>query len=70
MDAADEAKPRWVRITANMSLGAYDVAVASGHVVEPSWPDIAFQEIIKIAFRDKLIADRSHPVLQRLRGEI
>ena len=30
MDAADEAKSRWVRITANMSLGAYDVAVASG----------------------------------------
>src|SRR5271165_1735518 len=60
LDAADEAKSRWVRITANMSLGAYDVAVGSGLMAEPSWPDIAFQEIIKIAFRDKLIPDRSH----------
>jgi hypothetical protein len=70
MDAADEAKSRWVRITANMGLGAYDVAIASGLASEPSWPGLAFQEIIRIAFRDKMISDRSHPVLQRLRGEV
>ncbi len=70
MDAANEAKTRWVRITANMSLGAYEVAVASGQVAEPEWPDISFQEIIRIAFRDKMIDDWNHPVLRRLRGEI
>jgi hypothetical protein len=69
IDAADEAKSRWVRITANMSLGAYDVAVASGQIANPAWPDIAFQEIIKIAFRDSMISDWNHPVLKRLRGE-
>jgi hypothetical protein len=70
LDAADEAKSRWVRITANMSLGAYDVAVASGQLSDPSWPDVSFQEIIKIAFRDKMISDWNHPVLKRLRGEV
>ena len=70
LDAANEAKSRWVRITANMSLGAYDVAVASGQVGEPEWPGIAFQEIIKIAFRDKMISEWKHPVLRRLRGEV
>ena len=70
MDAANEAKTRWVRTTANMSLGAYDLAVASGQVAEPSWPDITFQEVIKIAFRDKMISDWNHPVLRRLRGEV
>jgi len=70
MDAADEAKSRWVRITANMSLGAYDVAVASGQVAAPEWPGIAFQEIIRIAFRDKMISDWNHPVLRRLRGDV
>ena len=70
MDAANEAGSRWVRITANMSLGAYDVAVASGQVAEPEWPKIGFQEIIKIAFRDKMISDWNHPVLRRLRGEV
>src|SRR5271157_42012 len=63
LDAADEAKARWVRVTANMSLGAYEVAVASGLEAEPEWPNLPFQQIIKIAFRDKLIDDWSHPVL-------
>jgi hypothetical protein len=70
LDAAEEAKSRWLRVTSNMSLGAYEVAVASGLAAEPSWPDLTFQEIIKIAFRDKMISDWSHPVLQRLRGEV
>jgi hypothetical protein len=68
--AADEARSGWVRITANMSLGAYDVAVATGQIDQPAWPDISLQEIIRIAFRDKMIDDWNHPVLQRLRGEV
>jgi hypothetical protein len=70
LDAADEAKSRWVRVTANLALGAYDVAVASGQVAEPAWPDLTFQQIIKIAFRDRMIDDWNHPVLRRLRGEV
>jgi hypothetical protein len=70
LDAANRAKAEWVRIKANMSLGAYDVAVAAGQAAEPAWPDIAFQEIIKIAFRDKMISEWEHPVLRRLRGEV
>jgi hypothetical protein len=70
LDAADEAKSHWVRLTANMSLGAYDVAIGSALMAEPSWPDITFQEIIRIAFRDKMISEWSHPVLKRLRGEV
>jgi hypothetical protein len=70
LDAADEAKSRWVRVTANMHLGAYDVAVASGQVAEPVWPDLSFQQIIRIAFRDRMIDDWDHPVLRRLRGEV
>ena len=70
MDAANEAGSQWVRITANMSLGAYDVAVAASQVAEPEWPNITFQEIIRIAFRDKMISEWKHPVLRRLRGEV
>jgi hypothetical protein len=70
MDAADEAKTRWVRVLADMSLGAYRVELATGRLPEPEWPDIRLQGIIDIAFRDKKISDRSHPVLQRLRGEV
>jgi hypothetical protein len=70
LDAAEESRRRWVRITANMGLGAYDVAVASGQMAEPEWPSLSFQEIIRIAFRDKMISDWDHPILRRLRGEV
>jgi hypothetical protein len=70
LDAADVAKSRWVRVTANMALGAYDVAVASGQVAEPVWPGLSLQEIVKIAFRDRMIDEWDHPVLRRLRGEV
>jgi hypothetical protein len=35
MDAAREAESRWTRVTANMSLQAYDITVAPGQVAEP-----------------------------------
>jgi hypothetical protein len=70
MDAADEAKTRWVRVTSNMHLGAYDVAVAPGIVTGPEWPDLTLQQIIKIAFRNNMIDTWDHSVLRRLRGEV
>jgi hypothetical protein len=70
MDAANEAQTQWVRVVSNMHLGAYELFVASGQIAEPVWPDITFQEIIKLAFRDKMISDWNHPVLKRLRGEM
>ena len=45
----------WVRVTANMSLGAYEIFEASGDLPEPVWPDFSFQEILKIAFRDRIV---------------
>lgn len=69
-EAANLAMKSWVRITANMSLGAYEVHQATGQLSEPDWPGIPFKDILKIAFQDKYIQDREHPVLRRLRGEV
>jgi hypothetical protein len=69
-EAAEHAMKRWVRITANMSLGAYEVFEATGDLPEPTWPDLAFSEILKIAFRDHIIEKADHPVVQRLRGAV
>ena len=70
LDAADLAKSQWVRVTSNTNLGAYEVSVATGILPEPVWPEVDLQKIIKIAFANKMISERSHPILQRLRGEI
>lgn len=69
-DAAIRAKQRWLRLIANMSLGAYEVYEAKGNIPEPEWPDLTFEEIINIAFKDRLINSLEHPVVRRLRGEI
>jgi hypothetical protein len=37
---------------------------------EPEWPEVPFGELLRIAFRDRLIESLDHPVLRRLRGEI
>lgn len=67
-DAAEEATKRWVRVSANMSLGAYELIVADGITIEPEWPDVSFQELIRIAFRERLVTSLDHPVVKRLRG--
>jgi hypothetical protein len=67
--AAEMATKRWVRVKANMNLGAYDVFEAGATIPEPIWPDLTFEQMLPIAFKDKLVNSFDHPVLKRLRGE-
>jgi hypothetical protein len=67
-EAAERAMKKWVRVTSSMSLGAYEIFEASGDLPEPGWPDISFEEILKIAFRERLVDRADHPLVQRLRG--
>ena len=67
-EAAERAMQYWLRVAANMSLGAYEMSVATGNLPEPAWPDLPFDEILKIAFRDHIIDHADHPLVKRLRG--
>ena len=67
---AERAMKKWVRVTANKSLGAYEIREATGELPEPDWPAFSFDEILKIAFRDHIVDRVDHPLLQRLRGEL
>ena len=69
-DAVKQAEDNWVRVVANLNLGAYEVRQASAIINEPEWPTLTFLEIINIAFRDRYISDPNHIVLRQLRGEI
>jgi hypothetical protein len=69
LEAAERATKRWVRVAANMALGAYDVFEAGGQLGEPDWPTMPFKDLLRIAFRDRFIDNRDHSVLRRLRGE-
>jgi hypothetical protein len=69
LEAITLATKGWVRIAANMSLGAYEVFTANGQLAEPTWPEVPLRELLRIAFKDRFVNSLDHPVLRRLRGE-
>ena len=69
IEVVQRAGKGWVRVQANMSLGAYEVWDTTAPIPEPDWPDTPFKDLLRIAFRDRFITALDHPVLKRLRGE-
>lgn len=69
-EAAERAMERWIRVTANMNLGAYEITEATAKMPDPEWPaEYTFHDMLRIGFRDRIINSLDHPVLKRLRGE-
>jgi hypothetical protein len=67
-DAAERAIKSWIRVKADMDLGAYVPYEAAGSIPDPEWPAVSFRELLRIAFRDRLVDRLDHPVIKRLRG--
>jgi len=70
LEAAARAKSKWVRMAADMSLGGYRVYEAQGQLDEPEWPSQTFNELLEIAFKNKVIEGEDHPVFNKLLGRI
>ncbi len=69
MVAATKAEKQWTRRTWVPEGRTHRILVATNLSEEPAWPDISFQKILKIAFKDSYIQNQNHPVLNRLRGD-
>jgi hypothetical protein len=65
---AELAKTKWVRMAADMALGGYRLYQAEGELSEPVWPDKPLEEMMQIAFRDRIVDSENHPVIRKLRG--
>ena len=65
---AEVAMTKWIRIKPNMSLGAYDRFETTVVIPDPEWPDLPFNEILRIAFRDRVITSLDHIVVKQLLG--
>jgi hypothetical protein len=68
--ASNAAKVDWVRVISNMSKKEYEVLRAKGPLAEPAWPKETFNELLKIAFKDRWIDSLDHEILRQLRGEV
>ena len=71
-EAAEKAICKWVRVKANMSLGAYELWEAENKALsEPEWPEETYNELLRIAFRQEgIISNPEHPIVKKLRGLI
>jgi hypothetical protein len=67
-EAAELAMTRWIKIKANMTLGAYEIFEAAATIPKPEWPSVRYQELLRIGFHDRLTNRLNHPVVQRLHG--
>jgi hypothetical protein len=68
MEAAEHAMKRWLRVKANMALGAYEMFEAAGTIPDPEWPEVTFQHLLRTAFLHQYVDRLDHPVIDRLRG--
>ena len=70
LEIAPIAMKNWVRVVSNNALGGYEPYIATADLPEPDWPDIGFEGLIKVAFKDRYIETPDHFVIQKLRGEL
>jgi len=66
--AVEMAETRWIRLSANMVRGGYDVFEAIGQLPEPQWPTESFETLLELGFRGRLITTEDHPLVQQLLG--
>ena len=68
--AVEQAKVKWLRISANMAIGGYDVYQAEAPLPDPEWPGDDIETLVRIAFRGKIITGLDHAIVQSLLGRI
>lgn len=68
---AAHAQQNWLRIVADMHLGANVMVPAAIDFGPPEWPTTPYQEIIWSAFKEEgFIRSPDHPAVRKLRGFI
>jgi hypothetical protein len=69
-EAAKKAENDWLKVVSDRAASCYVPHLAQGALPEPVWPDdLTLADLLKLAFRDRLIGDVDHPILRQLRGE-
>jgi hypothetical protein len=70
LDAAKRAEKHWISVRADMSLGAYQIFLATAELPEPEWPEHTFSELVRLGFKGLIVDAPDHPLIQQLTGAI
>ncbi len=65
-EIADMCKTEWLRVYAEG--GCYAYVRPNGKMPEPIWPEVSFGEILRLAFKNRVIDSMEHPIMQNLAG--
>ena len=71
LKAKEIAKTKWIRIVADKAMGGYQASrrkASSMSRWQNGRTDKTFNELLEIAFADKIIMSEDHPVVRKLRG--
>jgi hypothetical protein len=61
------AAESWIRVKSNKQLAGYEVVDPIGAPPpDPVWPDISWEDIVRLAFRRHLVETENHPLINRL----
>jgi hypothetical protein len=69
-EASELAKREWVKLASDMASGCYRVYRAKGVLPNPVFPEKSLEELLRIAFRGRIIDSESHPVVKQALGLI
>jgi hypothetical protein len=69
-EAAELAKTEWVKIVSDMPSGCYRIYKALGPLPDPVWPNKSLSELLRLAFRNRIVDHTDHPIVKQSLGLI
>jgi hypothetical protein len=67
-EIVEMAKTRWIRVISVRDEGIYEPFEPEDPIPEPQWPDKSLSELLKMAFRGRVIDRPDHPIIEDLKG--
>jgi hypothetical protein len=69
-EAAELAKRDWIKVVSDMPSGCYRIYKAKGKLADPVFPEKNLDELLRLAFKGRVIDSDDHPVVKQALGLI
>lgn len=70
LEAARSAEAKWTKLYWDQAQKRHRIKVSEYLTDDPVWPTPTLGELLRLAFKDRVITSLDHPILKRLRGEV